>query len=229
MQPTFIPWIGYFAMIDKVDEFVILDSVQFVKRSWQQRNRIKSSSGELMLSVPVFNKGKSDQLIGEVKINKQDVNFKKIIPTIKNNYSKAPFYKEYSDQFFSILEDTDDSLEALNMNIIYFAMNALKISKDKISFGHEMNLDTKKANLLADICVIKNADTYLSAPGSKEYIVESGIFEKKDIKVNYHNYNHPVYPQLYGEFLPYMGVIDLIFNSGPNSRDVMLQGLGESS
>ena len=212
-------------MIENVDEFVFLDSVQFAKRSWQQRNRIKSDKGELMLSIPVSSKGKSDQLICDVLINKDDPNFKKIVPTIKNYYSKSPFFKTYSEEIFHIFENSSEFLEDLNVSLIKYFMSILGIDSSKLSYSKNIVLDTRKAELLADICEAKKAKVYLSAPGSRQYIEESGIFEKKDIEVLYHNYRHPQYPQLYNEFIPYLGVIDLIFNVGPESRKVMLEGL----
>jgi hypothetical protein len=225
MQPTFLPWLGYFAMIDVVDQFVFLDSVQFAKRSWQQRNRIKTNNGELLISVPVLSKGQSDQLIKDTKINIDEDFSRKFLNTLATNYSKTPFYKTYISEVTQILEENKESLCELNIELIKFGMKVLEIPQTKLLRSSQMDVDGKKAELLANISEKLKATIYLSAPGSKEYIDESDIFQKKNIEVMYHHYRHPIYPQAFGEFLPYMCTLDLIFNCGPESRSVMLKGL----
>ena len=225
MQPTFIPWIGYFAMMEAADEFIILDSVAFAKRSWQQRNKLKGAQGELLITIPAITKGHYRQLIKDVEIKKNAPELRKISKTIQSYYSKAPFFSNYSQFIFNIFQNPPSKILDLNLSIIYFLMNILGISENKILKSSSMKLDSKKADLLADICQLRNAREYLSAPGSKDYISKSTSFKEKGIEVKYFEYNHPKYNQLHGEFISHIGTFDLIFNEGKNSRNIMLQGL----
>ena len=228
MQPTFLPWIGYFAMIEIVDTFVFLDSVQFAKRSWQQRNRIKTPKGEHMLTVPVMSKGLSDQLIKDVCINRDEKFDHKFLNTITANYAKSPYYKEYFPEIKSIVERNTNNLCQLNIELITWLMRCLGITT-KVLSSSELALDGKKADLLSEICVSLGATNYLSAPGSKAYIDESDAFVSRGIQVSYHHYEHPVYPQLWGEFIPYLCTLDLLFNCGPGSREIVLSGIKDTA
>jgi hypothetical protein len=212
-------------MIDQVDQFVFLDSVQFAKRSWQQRNKIKTANGELMISVPVLSKGVVDQLILNTKILNDGSFSKKLISTLMNNYSKAPFFKKYSEGLFKIIEENSENLCDLNIEIIKYCMLVLGLPVDKLLRSSSLDVSGKKAELLANICVKLDSNVYLSAPGSREYIEETTEFEERKIEVIYHNYNHPQYSQLYGDFIPYLCILDLIFNEGENSLSIIRQGI----
>lgn len=224
MQPTFMPWIGYFAMIDRVDKFVFFDDVQFSKRSWQQRNRIKTSNGELMITLPVISKGKKDQEIRHVELSADHYSAERVLSTISQNYRKANFYNEYYHEFGEILQTQSRSLCELNISLIEWALKIWGIRTPLLRSSH-LKAEGAKADLLADICQKLGAKKYLSAPGSKPYIDESSAFESKNIEVVYHQYLHPSYRQLWGEFMPYMAMIDLIFNEGPLGCDILRRGV----
>jgi len=226
MQPTFLPWIGYFALIDRVDEFIFLDNVQFDKRSWQQRNKIKTANGDIWLSVAVSTKGKRDQIIKQTEIlyegDKSPLD--KIEKSIEFNYSKAPFYEHYASDVFSFLRNRPKYISDLNQDLIKWACEKLNI---KTPFIKASDLDVKgeKEILLLDICQVLSATSYVSPPGSKTYLAETDAFNKAKIDVMYHEYIHPEYTQLYHDFLPYMCILDLLFNEGPASGDIMRQGM----
>lgn len=226
MQPTFLPWIGYFSLIDRVDEFVFLDNVQFDKRSWQQRNRIKTAQGPIWLSVPVLTKGRSNQLIQDVKILKDADRgpFYKINTAIEHNYKKAPYYHNYAKNLFDLFDDNKHNLAPLNQSIIQWTCWQLGIKTPLIN-ASTLSVTGQKENLLVDICKDRGASHYISPPGSKAYLDESDAFEKAGIALVYHNYEHPLYTQLYGNFKPYMCIIDLLFNEGPASADIIKKGL----
>jgi hypothetical protein len=216
MQPTFIPWIGYMAMIDTVDEFVFLDSVQFAKRTWQQRNKIKTSNGEHWISIPVKTKDCFSQNIKDAKIVDANKSLSTILKTIKQSYAKAPYFQNV----FEILEKSfvghEESICTLNINIISNFANYLQMDT---LFSRSSKLKSKgvRAELLSEICLEKGYTTYLSATGSREYIEESDAFQRKSIEVIYHEFEHPVYDQLHSSFVPYLGFIDMLFNH--NSKD----------
>lgn len=228
MQPTYLPWIGYFGMIDRADIFVFLDTVQFARRSWQQRNRIKTANGPLMLTVPVHKKGARDQKIGEVMIDEGARFAEKHVRAIEHALSKAPYFTEHSGQLFAILGMGHQKLADLNIEMITWLAQAMGISC-KFVRSSEINATGSKADLLANICEALDGETYLSAPGSRDYIESSAAFRTHGITVSYHHYEHPTYAQLYGEFEPYMSAIDLLFNLGPESLERIRSGYLEEA
>lgn len=223
MQPTYLPWIGYFGMIYSVDTFVFLDSVQFNKRSWQQRNKIKTPNGELFLTIPVSAKGKSDQLIKDVEINTEHFAADKMLLTITQNYKKAKYFNEYFPAIKEVFMKGHTHLSDFNIDLITYCSQVFCI-KTPLLLSSKLKSDGSKADLLSNICVELGSKLYLSAPGSKEYIDESTAFQEKNIEVIYHQYSHPSYTQLHGDFMPYMCILDLLFNEGPNSLDIILSG-----
>ena len=223
MQPTYFPWVGYFGMIDRVDTFIFLDSIQYAKRTWQQRNKIKTATGPIWLTVPTMSKGKHKQLINEVEIDTSRNFQASHLASIDNNYRKSPYYSEYSPALFSLLEKDHKNLSVLTTELVKWFCNELGITTS-IKYSSEMQSVGIKAELLATLCAQVDATEYVSAPGSREYLEESDSFDKRNIAINYFEYEHPKYPQLFGEFTPYMSIIDLLFNVGPESLTVIRQG-----
>ncbi|MDY7003475.1 MAG: WbqC family protein [Cyanobacteriota bacterium] len=223
MQPTYLPWIGYFDLIDYVDCFVFLDSVQFNKRSWQQRNRLKGAKGVTWLTVPVISKGRREQKIFEVEIDLSRQFQAKHLKTIANCYSKAPFFSQYIDELSTIFHNTHYCLAELNIELIQWFCKQLGISTQTLR-SSDLNIEGKKTELLVNICEVLDANCYLSAEGSRVYIEENNLFETKNIRLAYHNYKHPIYDQLYGEFIPYLSILDLLFNKGELSLFLIQKG-----
>ena len=226
MQPTFMPWIGYFAMINEVDEFVFLNHVQFEKRSWQHRNKIKTINGESWITIPVLSKGKQNQSIQQTEIAYDGLerSLLKISKTIHQSYSKAPFYKYYIEELDSIMFKGYRYISDLNQELIRFFSNKIGINTE-IKISSDMMLSQHKAELLAEICTLLNADEYLSAPGSKVYIDKSDAFSRARVNLKYFNYVHPEYKQLHKGFLPYMSILDLLFNTGKDSKSIIESGV----
>ena len=152
-QPTFLPWIGYFDLIDQSDLIVFLDDVQFEKRSWQQRNRIKSASGLQWVTISTEVKGRRHQLIKEVILNNKIDQFTKIYKKIKNNYNNAKHFKSYEKKFFEILRDSINTknLLKLNLSMINYFMAELKIKK-KIFLSSEINVPGDRSQKIINIC-----------------------------------------------------------------------------
>lgn len=223
MQPTYLPWIGYFSLMDRVDHFVILDSVQFDRRSWQQRNRIKTASDIQMLTIPALTKGKRDQLICEVEIDQQSRFKSKHQNAIKFAYAAAPFYDQYSDLIFNALGKDTPLLAELTIGLIRELRDLLGITTE-ISKSSEMDIQGSKADLLANICEKLDATEYVSPPGSRAYMDASTAFSDRGIAVRYHEYEHPVYTQMHGGFEPFMSTIDLLFNAGEDSLKILRKG-----
>ena len=225
MQPTFLPWLGYFSLIDSVDEFIFFDHVQFEKRSWQQRNKIRTYESEIWLSVPVSSKGKQSQSIKDVEIMYEGKRspLSKIMSSIDANYKKAPFYAEYSQELLSIFSQESKYISDLNQTLIRWICEKLEITTP---FKRSSNLDVdgSRSDLLVSICESQQATHYISPPGSKIYLDESTAFQDAGVELSYFNYTHPEYMQLHGDFVPYMCVLDLLFNAGPKSSEIMRMG-----
>ena len=228
MQPTFLPWIGYFSLINSVDEFIFLDNVQFDKRSWQQRNRIKTAQGPIWLSLPVLTKGRSNQLIQDVEILKESDKdpFHKIKIAIEHNYNKAPYYNYYAKNLFALFDEKEPNLAPLNQSIITWVCRELSIKTTFIK-ASTLSVTGQKENLLVDICKDRNASHYISPPGSKTYLNDGDAFNSAGIVLKYYSYKHPCYKQLHGNFEPHMCIIDLMFNEGPASANIVKKGLTE--
>jgi len=220
MQPTYLPWSGYFGLINSVDTFVFLDSVQFAKRSWQQRNQIKSQNGPQWLTVPVLTKGKRDQLIMDAIINNEDNFRNKHIKSIESNYSKSNFFKTEAKPLFEKIKCNYKTLSLQNMELINYLCERLSI-KTTLLKSSDLNYFGSKSDLLASICLEVNASEYISPPGSKIYLDFSNAFSKINIPVRYFEYSHPVYNQLWGEFIPNMSIIDMLFNCGDESINLI--------
>ncbi|MCP4160206.1 MAG: WbqC family protein [Deltaproteobacteria bacterium] len=216
MQPTYIPWVGYFALLDKVDEFVFLDSVQFERRSWQQRNRIKGSNGEVMLTIPVKKAPRNQLIICEAKIDYTTNFVLKHITALQHSYGKAPFYNEYKEIIVDSLKKETSLLVDLNIEIIKRIAKVLYIETPMLR-SSELSSKGSKDELLYNICCELNAHVYISPPGSKEYLDNSNYFNEGAFPLEYHTYKPKPYNQLFGDFLPYMTVIDLLFNEGSKS------------
>lgn len=229
MQPTYLPWLGYFSMIDDVDVFVFLDSVQLVKRSWQVRNRIKEYDGkELMLSIPIHTIGRRDTKICDAEFASQSW-YVKHLNSIKQCYSKSKFYDEIMSFIEPVYYENYKYLSEFNIKLITSICEYIGINTTLIKSSDLNGICGKKDSLLVDICKKIGIDYYLSAIGSSEYIESKepgGFFSKEGIKLRYQNYQHPEYKQLGNVFMPFMGIIDLLCNNGKTSLEIIKSGKG---
>jgi len=218
MQPTYLPWLGYFEMINKVDEFVFLDNVQLVKRSWGVRNRIKTANGEMYLTVPIKKtKSRDETFYQNAEINYNENWIKKHLNALKMNYSKSFYYEEIDKLISSLIEQKFVYLADLNISIIEAISKKIGINTYFKRASNIEHIEGRKDDLLVSICKALNASTYLSAQGSAEYIESKnpgGAFSRNHIQLYYHNYKHPEYRQQFGGFIPNLSIIDLLFNEG---------------
>jgi len=225
MQPTFLPWLGFFDLIDQSDNFVLLDSVQFEKQSWQQRNRARGAEKLEWMTVPVFIKGRFGQSIQDVEI-RTDQFPEKIVKSIDQHYGKCRYYSEYRKNFIDILtrSKTHRSLATLNAELINWLIGELGINVN-LYFSSRLKTEGTRSGRLVSILERLNGKMYLSPRGSYEYIMEDRqIFKKAGIDVCFQNYSHPVYEQRYKPFVPGASIIDLLFNEGPASLDIIRSG-----
>lgn len=222
-QPQYIPWLGYFDKIDKSDCFVFLDQVQYKHREYQNRNKIRTKDGWGWLTVPVVSKGLGRQKICDVKIQNDSVWQKKHWASLKNCYNKAPFFKKHYHFFESVYSVKWQRLIDLNIHIIKYLLKELEI---KTPFYYESKIGTSSqgTDRIIEICNRLKADNYLSGRGGRAYLEEEK-FSQAGIKLHYQDFTHSTYHQLYakgnGSFLPNMSAVDLLFNEGEKSTNVL--------
>jgi hypothetical protein len=226
LQSNYIPWKGYFDLINMVDEFVLYDDMQYTRRDWRNRNKIKTPQGLKWLTVPVDVKGKYYQKINETKVSEKDWT-KKHWQTIKSNYSKAKYFKEYKDIFEELYMTCDEEyLSQINYKFITTINEILGLTT-KIRWSSEFNLVDGQTEKLLGICKDCNADIYFSGPAAKDYFDEE-LAEQEGIQVEWMDYSgYKEYEQLHPPFEHEVTILDLIFNEGTNAKEFMKSFKGE--
>jgi len=219
-QPAYMPWLGYFDRVAKSDMHIVLDNVQFEKNSVTNRNKLRTPSGWTWLSVPILKKGR----FGDLEINKIEVESskpwcKKHFGTITANYSRAPFYSKYADFFEDFYSQNWKFLNPMLKESTEYFIQELGIDTERVS-SSKFSIKSKKSQLILDLCKEVGATTYLSGPFGRDYLDEQE-FEDVGIELEFHDYVHPNYKQNFDGFEPYMSVIDLLFNHGDESLEVL--------
>lgn len=224
LQSNYIPWKGYFDLISSVDKFVVYDEMQYTKRDWRNRNKIKTPNGLVWLSIPVEVKGKFDQKISETRISAKGWS-KLHWNTIKMAYGKAPFFKDYKEIFENLYLEkllTLELLSHINLTLIRAICEILKIETE-ILIDKDLGTFEGKNERLISICKVVQANTYLSGPAAKDYL-DIAIFKAEQIAVEWMDYSsYPEYPQLYPPFEHAISILDLIFNTGKDARNFIKQ------
>lgn len=225
-QPEHMPWLGFFHKITDVDKYVVLDSVQYRHGYFQNRNRVRGKNGMLWINVPVKTKGKRIQKINEVEINNDIPWQRKCLNTISLNYNKTPYYSDYISQIKSLYEQPWSMLVDFNLAAIRLLLGLMH-SPVHIVFSSELGVSGGECEDILRICKLLNAKEYISgisgiAGRGKEGMVS---FTRENIKVIYQEFHHPIYSQLYGGFIPCLSILDLLFNHGSRSLDI-LRGRG---
>lgn len=220
-QPDFLPYLGFFHRLILADLYVVLDNVQFVNssRSWHNRDKIKTPHGEKWLTVSV-KKAPRDTAINAILLSDTVDWRKKNLSLITQHYKKAPFFQEifpYLKELYGVQSQT----------LVDFNMQSIRILLDlfgttiKMKLASELDPVGKSNELLIDILKKVDASQYLSGLGARDYY-DPEPFEKAGIKVAFQEFTHPVYPQMYGEFIPYLSAVDLLFNCGiEQSRKIL--------
>ncbi|MBN1824041.1 MAG: WbqC family protein [Endomicrobiales bacterium] len=219
-QPQYMPWLGYFHKMAKCDLFVYLDDVQYKKREFQNRNKIKTPNGAHWLTVPVITKDSYLQQIREVRTNPDENWENEHLQSLRHNYGRTPFFKDHEGFFAGLFSKDWEKLMDVSLEITGYFSSFLKIGT-RCGFASEFGVSSTSSQRIVDICIKAGADTYLSGAGGREYM-EMELFEKNNIKVVFQEFSHPRYPQLFGEFIPYLSIVDLVFNCGPESAKNIL-------
>jgi hypothetical protein len=219
-RPYFAPFTGFFSKARLADVFVILDSVQFPRgTTWITRNRFKNDQGTLWLTVPVRKKGLGLQKIDDVRICHDGRWAYKHLAALKHAYANAPYFSEHLPFLESLFAAGSDRLIDFNLTIIRHLMLNLGVDTE-IRRSSELNIKAGADKLLIEICRCFDASVFL-APGAAGRYLNADLFEKAGIELCPVKPRSPVYPQLWGDFIPDLSVFDLLFNCGPKARDIL--------
>lgn len=220
LQPGYLPWLGFFDQMYKSDIFVIYDDVQYTKRSWRNRNKIKTKDGWIWLTVPVITKGEFKQRIFETKIDNSRNWRKKHWRSLEIWYQKAPYFKKYKNFFENLYSKKWEYLVDLDLEIIKYLTEVLGIKTPTVR-SSKFRAKGKGTEHVVNICKEVGANLLYDGKAAKGFIDED-LMKRNRIEIEYQDYQHPVYSQLYGQFVPYLSVIDLMFNCGKESLDILV-------
>lgn len=215
-QPDFAPYLGFFDRLADSDVFVVLDDVQFLRRGWHHRDKIKTATGTAWLTLHI-QKGDYHQKIREAVLS-PDKNLwvTKLLGQITENYRQANYYGEMFSKIESIIGGSHEQLLELNMEMIEFLLDELAIEV-QIVMASEFSLNSSGTQRLIDLTKLVGGDTYLSGLGAVDYL-EPELFEKTGVGLEMQDFTHPTYPQQFGEFIPNLSAIDLVLNCGRSAR-----------
>jgi len=215
IQSNYIPWKGYFDIINDVDQFIFYDDVQYTKNDWRNRNKIKTPNGTEWITVPVS--ATSESLICEVGFQSAQWSTKHF-KTLTALYSKAPYFKKYKEFFeYIYLERKWGTLSELNQYLITKISHEFLGIKTQFTQSSEYNLEGKKLDRLLSLLKAANASSYLSGPAAMDYI-DSSTFENNEIELLYKQYSdYKEYDQFHPPFNHYVSILDLLFHAGPDS------------
>lgn len=220
VQSNYIPWKGYFDLIHLVDEFILLDDLQYTRRDWRNRNKIKTPSGLEWLTIPVQVKGKYFQAINETRISEPEWNVRHW-RTIAHNYATAPYFDTCRSFLQQLYESaTDPLLSRVNYHFLKALCDFLNI-KTKISWSSDYELVEGKTERLISLCKQANASEYVSGPSAQNYLDEAMVADA-GLSLHYMDYSgYPEYNQLYPPFEHGVSILDLILSEGPNATRCM--------
>ncbi len=219
-QSNYIPWKGYFDAINRADVLVLYDDMQYTRRDWRNRNKIKTANGLQWLTIPVEVKGKFHQKINETRI--EDKAWAKAHwETIRHAYAKAPFFADMKDVFEPLyLNCSEEHLSQVNYRFLKACCELLGITTE-FRWSSEFELRGDKSEKLLNLCHDLKADTYYSGPAAKDYMDET-LFLTNGVRVEWLDYSgYPEYPQLHGDFEHGVSILDLFFNTGDSATKYM--------
>jgi hypothetical protein len=218
LQPSYIPWRGFFHQIAKADVFVFYDDVQYDRRGWRNRNRIKTAQGTRWLTIPVLNKGAQvdHTPIDQIRINWDQTWNNDHWKAIQSSYCKAPYFKEYAETVESFYNTHPVFLADFTIETTIQLAGLLNITHVRFVRSSSLSVKGQKTDRLIAILKILDADHYITGPSAKDYLDESKFIDES-IQLEYMQYNYPEYPQLHPPYDPQVSILDLLFSEGKNS------------
>jgi hypothetical protein len=226
LQPSYLPWLGYFDQLYKSDVFVMYDDVQYDKHGWRNRNRIKTPRGAEWLTVPVLTRGQHQPTNREVQIDARVPWRRKHLQALRQHYGKAPAFEAVFPPLEALLAPEWELLLDLNLACLQTLCDLLGLKRD-IRLSSELNIPGSKTERLVAICKLLGADAYLTGDAARGYLDEVQ-FAEAGIRLEYHHYRHPTYLQLHGDWIPHLSVVDLLMNHGRGSLDILVDRQGQA-
>lgn len=219
LQPSYLPWLGFFDQMHRADTFVYLDDVQFTRRDWRNRNKIRTPNGWSWLTVPVLQKSRFKQLLKDTRIDNSVPWRRKHQEAILSHYAKAPYFDLYFPALESVYNKPWDFLLDLCYETLQILQEALGIQVSILK-ASEIGVESAKGEKILALCQTLGASHYLTGDASAEYLSPEA-FDEQGIVLEMQNYRHPSYHQRYPDFIPYLSVIDLLFNEGERSLAIL--------
>jgi hypothetical protein len=220
-QPHYLPWLRYFEKIARSDVFIVLDDIQFSKNGWQNRNKIKSATGPLLLTVPVVSKNR--QLLHETRINNATDWAQKHWKTLKQCYGPSPFFDSYAPFLEETYTRSWTFLKDLNRHMLTFFVGELGIDSP-IVYASELNVPGSATGRLINLIRAVGGDRYYSGAYALDAYLDAEAFADAGIDLDLQQWEPRVYAQRHGDFVPDLAIIDLLMNEGPQSLDCVLSG-----
>ena len=218
-QPMYLPWLGFFDRIYQCDTFILLDNIPYSKNYFINRNKIRTLEGWIWLTVPVLTKGNFGQLIKDVHIDNSTNWAGKHWKSLYYTYKKAPYFELHKDFFEKTYQEEWFLLIDLIEHMLSYLLNGIGI-KTPVKKASLSPAEGKKEELVLNLCKHFGAKEYLSGPDGRNYLNQD-LWDQNDIKILFHDYLHPEYNQVQGDFMPFMSVVDLLFNYGAESLKIL--------
>ncbi len=218
-QLHYLPWLRYFAKIARSDVFIELDNIQFTKNGWQNRNKVKTDRGATLLTVPVL-VGLGDTL-DRVRINNNAPWRRKHWSTIQQSYGKAPYFADHADFLADTYDREWELLNDLNRHMLEYFIGALGIDT-RIKYASALDVPGTATERLVNLVQAVGGDRYYSGAFALDAYLDADIFARAGIDVVIQDWRAPTYPQLYGDFVPDLSIVDLLMNTGPDSLNILM-------
>ena len=228
LQPSYIPWLGFFDQVRRSDYFVYYDDAQYDKHGWRNRNRIKAAAGPVWLTVPVRTRGRMGQQINEVEIANGTPWARKHLKSIEEAYARAPHCAAYLSPLAELLGRHWERLAELDIAVCKLMCSWFGLDRPMVR-ASELEIEGDRNDRLLAFCQHFGADTYLSGDAARSYL-DVGLFSAHGIRVEWQNFQHPEYPQQHGLFVSHLSALDLVLNVGDQCAAVLARaGRNETS
>jgi hypothetical protein len=222
LQPGYLPWLGFFDQMRRSDIFVYYDDVQFDTHGWRNRNRIRSATGPHWLTVPVLHSGKGQPRIIDTLIDTSSKWPRKHVGTLRQYYAKAPYVNRYLPELEEILHRGWTHIVDLDLAVADLMAGWLNVTP-AIARASALGIGGAQSERLLNLCVHFGVQRYLSGSAARSYL-DIELFARHGIDVIWQDFQHPVYPQQHTPFVPYLSAIDLLFNCGDESGQILESG-----
>jgi len=226
LQPSYMPWRGYFDQICRADLFIFYDDVQYDKRGWRNRNQIKTPKGRQWLTIPVHSRGAQTENIpiNQIRIAWDNPWGQNHLKAIQHSYAKAPQFNQYMPLLDKFYRRRDEFLADFTIDFTIDLTRELGNTQTRFMRSSEITgINGQKTDRLIQILRAVEGTHYISGPSARDYI-EKEKFDQAGIGLEYMEYNYPEYPQLYPPFDPYVSILDLLLMTGTEAPNYIPKG-----